>query len=113
MRTVDRIFGWLLLATSLYLAVFLGRAYPRSAVALVFCTALCDILLAAMNLMRAERPHDATLAQVCVAGNMIFGILIGIIAWTTQSRLIPTLIAALCLVLWLFSLRTQRRSRPL
>ncbi len=113
MRTVDRIFGWLLFALSIALAAFLQRYYAVDAQPLIVCTALCGLLLASINLMRAERPHDRTLARVCVAGNAIFGILMGAVALATTTRLFPLTVAAVCGGLLLLSMRTRRRSRPM
>ncbi|MEZ2348584.1 hypothetical protein [Terriglobus sp. RCC_193] len=113
MRTLDRIAGWVFLGCSLALFVLLHRYYAGDAQALVLCTVLCGLLLGAMNLMRAERPHDRTLAKVCVAANAFFAILMGAMGRAIESFPLPLTMAALCIVLLLLSMRTRRRSRPM
>jgi uncharacterized membrane protein YfcA len=113
MRTVDRIFGWLMVAATSALVIFLQPFYSGSAQPLVLLTALCGLLLGAMNLMRAERPHDRTLARICVGGNAAFGILMATLEAATGRRLFPAMIMVLCLVLLILSMRTRKRSRPM
>lgn len=113
MRTLDRIVGWAFIGCSLALFVLLHRYYSGNTEPLVLCATLCGLLLGAMNLMRAERPHDRTLAKVCVAGNAFFAVLMGALSRATESFPLPLTMAALCIVLLLLSMRTRRRSRPM
>jgi hypothetical protein len=126
MRTVDRIFGWLmvLLGFAQLCIVFLLQA-GRFSVGLATNArepylliagsgmALAVLLLGACNLMRAERPHDTTLAWVCVAGNVAWLAILLTYAITLSERLVPVTNGAVTLVLLLLSLRTRNRSRPL
>jgi hypothetical protein len=114
-RTLDRIFGWLMVALgfaqfTLILTVF--HAHPENVV-WVAGTCLAELLLAGCNLMRAERPHDTTLAHLCVAGNTAWLALILTYALTLSGHLVPAVQAAVTIVLLLLSLRTRNRSRPL
>jgi len=113
MRTLDRILGWVFLGCNGLLFLLLHRYYAADAQVLVLCTVLCGLLLAGMNLMRAERPHDRTLAKVCVAGNAFFAILLAALGRTTENLPLPLTMAALCVALLLLSMRTRRRSRPM
>ncbi|SDE67777.1 hypothetical protein SAMN05444167_0116 [Terriglobus roseus] len=113
MRTLDRILGWVLVGCSLALFVLLHRSYSGTAEPLVLSTTLCGLLLGSMNLMRAERPHDRTLAKVCVAGNAFFAVLLGALARATENLPLPLTLAAVCVALLLLSMRTRRRSRPM
>lgn len=110
---VDRIFGCLLFACSLALLVFLQRYYDGDAQPLVLGSVLCGLLLSGMNLMRAERPHDRTLAGLCVGGNLLFALLSLAIGQATQKSPLIWGIAVVCVTLMVLSMRTRKRSRPM
>jgi hypothetical protein len=125
-RTLDRIFGWLMVALGFgqLLTVFLlglGRftigpaTNVREPYLLIAGTgmSLAVLLLGACNLMRADRPHDTTLAWVCVAGNVGWLAIMLTYAMTLPGRLIPATHGVVTLVLLVLSLRTRNRSRPL
>ena len=110
---LDRIFGCLLFACSLALLVFLQRYYDGDAQPLVLGSVLCGLLLSGMNLMRAERPHDRTLAGLCVAGNFLYALLSFAIGQATRKSPLTWGVALVCLILMWLSMRTRKRSRPM
>jgi hypothetical protein len=70
MRIADRIFGWLLLLGGLGHGLGSLKAYMHKPELLLWaeCAMLAGWLLAAINLLRAGRPGDRTLAWVSFAG---------------------------------------------
>lgn len=110
MKTLDRIFGWLLFLGGIGHGLGSLRAYGHSPELLLWaeCATLAVWLLAALNLLRAGRPADHTLAWVSFAGCLgwliaavAFGRLIGNML---DFRALINLILALALAA--FSLRT-------
>lgn len=110
MRTVDRVFGWLLFLGGIGHGLGSVRAYAHKPELLLWalCATLAGWLLAALNLMRVGRPADRTLAWVSffgclawVAVAVAFGRLVGNML---DFRALINLILAL--VLAAFSLRT-------
>jgi len=65
-KIIDRIFGWLLVIGALLHAYGSLMFYGPSTVTLVWALSgsLAALLLAALNLMRINRPADRTLAYV-------------------------------------------------
>jgi hypothetical protein len=128
MRTLDRIFGWLMTLSGSYLLGILSLIELYESVSGVghygkadwtIGDGMMELLLGACNLMRAERPHDRTLARVCVAGNLGWialaikymvrvGLPHGIRVPLTEA--IQLFLAAVLLFL---SVRTLQRSRPM
>ncbi|HEY0759678.1 MAG TPA: hypothetical protein VGD59_10530 [Acidisarcina sp.] len=86
MRTLDRVFGCLMIVGALGHAMGSYAAYKTQAMALLWAlsASFAELLLAALNLLRAGRPGDGKLAAVTLAGNLAqmvlvytFGRLIG------------------------------------
>lgn len=72
MKTLDRIFGWLLVVNGLLHAVgawSANRATP-SALLWPLTGSLAVFLIAAINLVRAERPGDGPIAWISLAGSL-------------------------------------------
>lgn len=78
MKNLDRSFGWLLVVNGLVHALGAWNAnHGRPNVLLWALTgSLAAFLIAATNLLRAERPHDRPLAWLSLAGS---------IAWLTVA----------------------------
>ena len=117
MRTLDRIFGWLMVVSALLHCWGSFSAYHANAEMLLWAIAagLAELFLGGMNLVRAERRHDLVLARLCVAGNLAwlaviacFAALIGHIL--DVRVLIQATVTGMLLVL---SFRARRRSRPM
>jgi len=118
-RTIDRIFGVLLLIGACLHVFGALRAYPLGSEGLVWSLSgtLAAGLLAVLNLVRAGRPADHTLAWITLVGSLVwvaiaiaFGAAIGNVL---DPRVLWHAIAAL--VLAGFSLRTlinQTIARP-
>lgn len=75
MKTIDRVFGWLLVLGAILHSVGSFVALRSNPGVLVWALSgsLAALLVAALNLMRVNRPGDRTLAWVSAAGS---------IAWT-------------------------------
>jgi peptidoglycan/LPS O-acetylase OafA/YrhL len=114
-RTLDRIFGWLMVTLSfaqLALSIVTMRSNPEL---MLWATGAClaELLLGACHLMRAERPHDTTLARVCVMGSVAWLVVMGLYLLTYAKPTVPITQAVVTAVLLLLSLRTRNRSRPM
>jgi hypothetical protein len=116
-RTLDRIFGWLMIAAALLQAATCTAIYHHAPELLLWSLTAClaELLLGGINLIRAERRHDVVVARLCVAGNAAW------IAVTVASAvlmrhflearvLLQLVVAATLLGL---SMRARRRSRPM
>ena len=114
MRTIDRVFGWLLVVGGILhtFGSVVGLAHKPDVLVWALSGSLAALLLAALNLMRVNRPHDRTLALVCVAGSVAwvfvaigFGVSIG-------NALDPRALihAVNAVVLAGFSIRTAARA---
>jgi len=86
MRVVDRVFGWLMMLGAFGHGMGSWQAYRNDHMALLWAlsASFAGLLLAAINLLRAERTSDRPLAWICFAGCVIwigfvivFGVLIG------------------------------------
>lgn len=114
---VDRIFGWLMVASALLHCAGSFKVYHAHHEVLLWalCAGLAELYLAAMNLMRAERRHDLVLARVCFAGNLAWlGVVFafaGLIGHVLDVRVLIQV--AITLVLLAMSARSRRRSRPM
>ena len=117
MRTVDRIFGWLMVAGALYFAVASIRhpGVDHPSLLLASGAALGELLLATVNLVRAERRHDLVLARICVFGNLGCLSLTALYARMLYPPLDPILLLQTCVLagLLLLSMRSRKRSRPM
>lgn len=112
MKTVDYVFGWLLVLASLMHGAGSVAAYRHKPELLLWAEAatLASLLLAAINLLRAGRPGDHTLAWVSCAGCAGW-----ILVAFGFGRLVGTLLdpravshEAITLVLLVFSFRSTR-----
>lgn len=110
MGTIDRVFGWLLVVGASLHAFGSVTGYGSQPELLVWSLSgtLAALLLAVLNLMRAGRPSDRSLALVCLTGSIAwvavalgFGAAIGDVL--DPRALIHAVNAA---VLAAFSLRT-------
>jgi hypothetical protein len=117
MRTIDRIFGWLMVLAALQHSVGAWSAY-RSQHELLFwalASGLAEFYLAGMNLIRAERRHDLALARLCVAGNLTWLVVIlffaGVVSHFSDPRVLVQ--CAITGTLLLLSMRARNRSRPM
>jgi hypothetical protein len=72
MTTVDRAFGWLLVANGLLHAFGSWAGYRQQPETLVwaFSGSLAALLVAALNLLRVGRPRDRGLAVVSLAASL-------------------------------------------
>lgn len=72
MKFIDRAFGWLLVIGSVLHAYGSFKLYAPQTVTLVWSlsASFAGFLLAAINLMRVNRPGDRTLAYVAFAGSL-------------------------------------------
>jgi peptidoglycan/LPS O-acetylase OafA/YrhL len=68
--TVDKTFSWLLVLGGILHGVGTFKAFDAGTSSFVWSLAgsFAAILLAAINLMRVNRPGDVMLARVCLAG---------------------------------------------
>jgi hypothetical protein len=114
-KIIDRVFGALLLVGGALHAFGSISAYPRGSDVLVWALSgsLAAILLAVLNLVRASRPQDRTLAWITFCGSLCwaavalaFGMAIGNVA---DPRVLWHAISAL--VLAAFSVRTAIGSK--
>lgn len=80
MKTVDRVFGWLLVLGGILHsggAIVAAKGHP-DALVWPLAGSLAAFLVAALNLMRVNRPADRTLAWVSAAGSIAWaGVAIG------------------------------------
>ena len=115
MKTTDRVFGWLLALGGVGHGLGSYRAYSHEPMNLLWawCGSLAVFLLAAMNLLRAGRIADRSLAWICFAGCVAwiafvvwFGLLIGnFLDFRPVVNIIVTGVLAI------FSLRSALASR--
>lgn len=117
MRMFDRIFGWLMVVAALLHSFGAWSAYRSQHEMLLWSLAagLAELYLAGMNLIRAERRHDLSLARLCVAGNVTWLVVVicfaGLIGHFLDPRvLIQFVVTAVLLAM---SLRARNRSRPM
>lgn len=113
MKTVDCLFGWLLVLASLMHGAGSVLAYGHKPELLLWAEAatLAGLLLAAINLLRADRPGDRTLAWVSCAGCVGWTVVAFGFGHLAGSRFDPRALSheAIALVLLVFSLRSTRR----
>jgi len=72
MKTIDRVFGWILVLGAFLHAIGSVVALRHDPGVLVWALSgsLAALLVAALNLMRVNRPGDRTLAWVSAAGSL-------------------------------------------
>jgi len=116
MKTVDRIFGWLLLLGGFGHGLGSLQAYGHKPELLLWaeCTTLAGWLLAALNLLRVGRPADRTLAWVSFAGCLGWAIMAVAFGRLIENMLDFRALINLILALGLagFSLRTALSRVP-
>jgi hypothetical protein len=114
MRTLDRLFGGLLMIGATLHAYGSLASYPPQSVTLVWSLAasLAGFLLAAINLMRVNRSSDRTLACVSLAGSLCWLAVVIAFGTAIQSVTDPRVLyhAIVPLVLAALSLRTAVRA---
>lgn len=107
---VDRIFACLLLVFGLLHSLGSLKAYAFLSSELVWAlAATClAVLIAILNLVRAGRPHDATVAWICFASCIVWAILAVSFGVSIGNVLDPrpALHAVVAIVLAAFSLNT-------
>ena len=112
MKTADRVFGWLMiLGTCLHtVGTFLLTKFMSDVFVWSLGASIAGFLLGALNLVRAGRPADKTLAYITVVGTLLwamlavtFGVSIGN---GFDPRVITNVIISAALVF--FSIRTIR-----
>jgi hypothetical protein len=110
LKTIDRIFGWLMVISALLHAMGSYKVYKAQPMTLLWAETggLAELLLAALNLLRAGRPGDRSLAWVSALGCAAW--LVAVFAF---GRLIGDMLnfriliqAAVTFVLLVFSLRS-------
>jgi hypothetical protein len=110
MKIVDRIFSLILILGGLLHGVGSFMMYKNAQLTMLWslCAALLALLIAAINLLRVERPSDRPLAWICFAGSLSWavaaftaGVMIGnIFDWSPLMHWVTALVLAG------FSLRT-------
>jgi hypothetical protein len=115
-RTIDRAFGWLLVLGGLLHAVGSVKGLANRPDVLVWALSgsLAALLLAAINLMRVNRPDDRPLAWVSTAGSIAWGCVAVGFGVSIGNLLDPRAFvhAANAAALAGFSVRTALRAGP-
>jgi hypothetical protein len=91
MKQIDRAFGWLLAIGAALHAYGSLTFYGPQTVTLVWALSgsLAASLLAALHIMRVNRPADRTLAYVCFAGSLCWGAIALAFGLTISAPLDP------------------------
>lgn len=116
MKSLDRLFGWLLVVNGLFHALGAWNAnHGKPGVLLWALTgSLAAFLIAAINLLRAERPHDRPLAWLSLAGSMAWlavALIVGKLAGNfLDARVVSNALNAV--VLAAMSIRSLRVGPP-
>ena len=110
MKVLDRVLGFLMIVSALLHCAGSFAAYKDQPMALLWAVSggLAEILLAALNLLRAGRPHDRPLASVTLAGNVAWLVLIAVFGELIHNLLDFRVIvqAVITIALIAMSLRT-------
>jgi hypothetical protein len=110
LAVIDRVAGWLLLVGAVLHGFGSYAAYPSLTPSLVWALSgsVAAFLLAAINLMRVNRPQDRSLAWVSFAGCLLWIGIVGAFAATLPNPvdLRPLYHLVVTLVLAALSLRT-------
>src|SRR5205807_7495670 len=117
MKTTDRVFGWLLVVASLLHCWGSYEAYRSNPELLLWAggTGLAGMIIGAVNILRANRPGDSSLAWLSTAGCLGWlGVAFGFGAVVGNMVDFRSLThASITIVLTFFSARTAlRRSTP-
>ncbi len=114
-RHIDRIFGWLLVIGGLLHGFGALKSYEPQTALLVWALSgsLAAILLAAINLMRVNRPHDQTMARVAFVGSLCWAAITLAFGMTIDNLFDPRVLyhAVVALVLAALSLPAAIRNR--
>src|SRR5262245_12219626 len=88
---VDRIAGWLLIVGALLHGYGSYLAYPSLSANLVWALSgsVAALLLAAVNLLRVNRPNDYVLAWISFAGCLVWIGIVGAFAATLPNPIDP------------------------
>ena len=108
MKTVDRVFGWLLVVGGLLHGAGAWNAFHAQPNVLLWALtgSLSAFLIAGINLLRVERPHDRALAWISLGGALAWlavaidvGVLVGnfLDARVVGNVLIALVLAAMCI----------------
>ena len=76
MKIVDRIFAWILALGGLLHGVgsYLGYRHQPMTMLWSICATLLTLLIAAVNLLRVERPGDRPLSWISFAGSLSWAV---------------------------------------
>jgi hypothetical protein len=76
MKIVDRIFAWILILGGLLHGVgsYIGYKHQPMTMLWSLCATLLTLLIAAINLLRVERPSDRPLAWISFAGSLSWAV---------------------------------------
>ena len=114
--TIDRIAGWLLVLGALLHAYGSYVAYPSLSANLVWAWSgsVAALLLAAINLLRVNRPTDGSLAWISFVGCILWIGIVAAFASTLPNPIDPRPLYHLVvtLVLAALSLRTALSHQP-
>lgn len=108
LKNVDRAFAVLLILAAAGHSVGSIQAYHSTELVWALSASLCALLLAAINLLRVNRPDDRTLAWVAFSGSAAWLIVALSFGLSIGNPLDPRALthAVIALVLVVFSLRT-------
>ena len=76
MRIIDRIFAWILVVGGLLHGLGSFHLYRNEPMTLLWslCATLLTLLIAAVNLLRVQRPGDRPLAWISFAGSLSWAV---------------------------------------
>jgi len=111
---VDRMAGWLLMIGALLHGYGSYLAYPSLSANLVWALSgsVAALLLAAVNLLRVNRPNDYVLAWISFAGCLLWIGIVGAFAATLPNPIDPRPLYHLVVTLILAAFSLQMALRP-
>ncbi len=116
LKNIDRAFGVLLILAAAGHSVGSLQAYHSTELIWALCASFYAVLLAAINLLRVNRPEDRGLARIAFTGSTIWVIVALAFNLSVGNAFDPRGLthAAIALVLAIFSLRmaTGRSTAP-
>ena len=76
MKIIDRVFAWILILAGLLHGIGSIHMYRNEPMTMLWslCATLLTLLLAAINLLRVERPGDRPLAWIGFAGSLSWAV---------------------------------------
>lgn len=76
MRLVDRIFGWILIVGAVLHGIgsYLGYRSQSMLLLWALCASLAALLVGVINLLRAGRPSDRSVAWIALLGSLAWAI---------------------------------------